>query len=402
MFAGTFTDIAEIASKKYDKKARMELEKQLIVFSQDYSKESIKQLGLPQVLMFLSSATAKSNSHNTIEASDVAEAFAFLRYLITRDFVEEIMLKGNINLGLPLSEKVASRLSDLLTVRGDMRTKNNLDWKVTRLLSFLREQKLNQKHVNRIEIELRAMILLIGRLIAVSKAKPEYKVTNEAIDLGYDFVRFLIFKLNTTKFKILTNLYSIDDQKVWSKVPRITFDQSAHDHLSSTAYAEWEGNLPENFETLKKHLGCSSRPFISAIHGFCEIYGAKRDLTRVSSQELLYILEDFEKLLFSTKNPMMVENAISKISFTEEGLDLLASISKWVTTIIVNKFGKDEFVFSFSSTVPRQISLLLFISLVEQVTSQEEKISVIHVAKAIEKWTSQLKILKTIHGNPTN
>ena len=274
MFAGTFTDIAEIASKKYDKKARMELEKQLSFFSQEYSKESIKQLGLPQVLMFLSSATAKSNAHNTIEDSDVAEAFAFLRYLITRDFVEEIMLKGNINLGLPLSEKVAGRLNELLSVRGDMRTKNNLDGKVTRLLSFLREQRLNQKHITRIEIEMRAMILLMGRLMAVSKAITEYKVTSEAVDLGYEFIRFLIFKLDTTKLKILRNLYSIDDQKVWSKVPRITFDQSAHDHLSSTAYAEWESNLPENFETLKKHLSCSSRPFISAIHGYCEMYGA--------------------------------------------------------------------------------------------------------------------------------
>ena len=402
MFAGTFTDMAEIASKNYDKNARAELEKQLNFFSKEYPKETIKQLGLPQVLMFLSSTTAKSNKHKNIIASDVAEAFAFLRYLITRDFVEEIMKKGYLNIGLSQSEKLAGRLNDLLNVRGDMRTKNNLDGKVTRLISFLQEHKLNQKHVKRIEIEIRAMILLLARLIAVSKAKPEFKVSSEAIDLGYDIVRFLIFKLDTTKFKILENLYAIDDQKVWSKVPRIVFDQSTHDHLSSTAYAEWEGNLPNSFDALKKHLNCSSRPFISAIHGFCEIYGAKKDLTRVSSQELLYILEDFEKLIFGNKNPMIVEDYITKISFTTEGLELLSSISKWITTIIVNKFGKDEFVFSFSSTVPRQISLLFFISLVEQVNSKEPKISVNHIARAIEKWTSQLKILKTMHGNSTH
>jgi len=48
MFTGTFTDLAEIASKKYDKTARAELEKQLSFFSKKYSKEYIKQLGLPQ------------------------------------------------------------------------------------------------------------------------------------------------------------------------------------------------------------------------------------------------------------------------------------------------------------------------------------------------------------------
>ncbi len=396
MFTGTFTDLAEIASKKYDKTARAELEKQLSFFSKKYSKEYIKQLGLPQVLMFLSAATAKSNAHKNIESEDVVEAFAFLRFLISRDFVEEIMLKGNFNLGLPLSENLKNRLKNLLNVKGDMRTKNNLNGKVNRLVSFLKEQKLDHKHITRIEIEMRAMILLLARLIAVSKAKPEFKVSSEAIDTSYDIVRHLIFKLDTTMFKILNNLYSIDDQKVWNKIPRIVFEQSTHDHLSSTAYAEWESNLPESFESVKKHLNCSIRPFISAIHGFCEIYGAKKDLTRVSSQELLFILEDFERFIFGNSNPLLIEDYINKISFTPESLELLASISKWVTSIIVNKFGKDEFVMNFSSTVPRQISLLFFIALVEQVKASEQKITVKHVATAIAKWTSQLKVLKTL------
>lgn len=399
MFTGTFTDLAEIASKKYDKTARAELEKQLNFFSREYSKETIKQLGLPQVLMFLSAATAKSNAHKNIESTDVVEAFAFLRFLITRDFVEEIMLKGCFNISLPLSENLKGRLNDLLSVKGDMRTKNNLNGKVNRLISFLKDQKLDQKHITRIEIEMRAMILLLARLIAVSKAKPEFNVSTEAIDTGYDIVRYLIFKLDTTTFKVLNNLYSIDDQKIWNKIPRIVFEQSTHDHLSKTAYAEWESNLPESFESLKKHLNCSIRPFIAAIHGFCEIYGAKKDLTRVSSQELLFILEDFERLIFGNSNPLLIENYIHKISFTPEGLELLGSISKWVTTIIIDKFGKDEFVLSFSSTVSRQISLLFFIALVEQVKASEQKITVKHVAMAIDKWTSQLKTLKNLHGN---
>ena len=173
MFTGTFTDLAEIASKKYDKNAKAELEKQLSFFSKEYSKETIKQLGLPQVLMFLSAATAKSNAHKNIESVDVEEAFAFLRFLISRDFVEEIMLKGYFNIGLRLSENLTGRLDNLLNVKGDMRSKNNLDGKVNRLVSFLKEQKLDQKHVKRIEVEMRAMILLLARLIAVSKAKPE-------------------------------------------------------------------------------------------------------------------------------------------------------------------------------------------------------------------------------------
>lgn len=399
MFTGTFTDLAEIASKKYDKKAKVELEKQLSFFSQEYSKETIKQLGLPQVLMFLSAATAKSNAHKNIESADVEEAFAFLRFLVSRDFVEEIMLKGYFNIGLRLSENLTGRLDNLLNVKGDMRSKNNLDGKVNRLVSFLKEQKLDHKHVTRIEVEMRAMILLLARLIAVSKAKPEYKVSSEAIDTSYDIVRYLIFKLETTKFKILQNLYSIDNKKVWNKIPRITFDQSTHDHLSSTAYAEWESNLPESFETLKKHLNCSLRPFISAIHGFCEIYGAKKDLTRVSSQELLFILEDFERLVFGNSNPLLIEGYLNRIAFTTEGLELLGSISKWITTIIITKFGKDEFVLSFSSTVPRQISLLFFMALVEQVKSKEQKITVKHVAIAIDKWANQLRILTSLTEN---
>ena len=393
MFKGTFEDISEIASKKYDQKAKNELERQLNFYTSKYSAEEIKQLGLPQVLMFLSSTAAKSNKHKIIESSDVIEAFAFLRYILSRDFISKILDENSINIGLPLSEKLSTRFSDLIKIKGDMKTKNNLNGKVSRLISFLQEQKFNQKHINRIEIEIKATILLISRLIAVSRLKTDNKVLSSDIDTSYDLVRYLMFKLDNLHFKILRDLYQIDNEKIWNAFSSITFDQSTHDHLSSTAYARWESALPETFESLKKHINCSTRPFLGAIHGFCEIYGAKKSITRVGSEELLYILEDFEKTIFGNFNPIDAEERITDIVFTKSALDLLSSVSKWIQAIIIQRFGKDEYVFRFSSTIQRQISLLLFISIIEQIKSNDAKINTNHIATAINKWTKQLSLL---------
>lgn len=389
----TYHDIADIASKQYDKDARKMLESQLNYFAREYSIEIIKQLGLPQVLMFISSAAAKSNNHEIITTSDVQEAFSLLRYIITRDLLENLIEKNKINLGLPRTEQVKGRLHELLKMKGDLKVKSNLDAKVDRLMDFLLSQRLNQKHIKRLEIELRATILLLARLIVIGRLKTNYRLTSQDIDIGYDITRFLMLKLDTLKLKILTQLYFIDNIKIWQKIPKMIFDQSTHDHLSSTAYADWESQLPDSFETLKKHLNCSSRPFIAAILGYSEIYGAKKGITRVSTEELLYILEDFESNIFGKLSPMIIEKSGIKISFTEEGLDLLAHISKWITNIIVNKFGKDEFVFNFSSTVPRQISLIFFISIVESIKEKDQKIDITHILSAIIKWSSILKVL---------
>ncbi|MFW9923460.1 MAG: hypothetical protein ACFFDW_09275 [Candidatus Thorarchaeota archaeon] len=398
MFTGTFTDIADIASKNYDQKAKHELEKQLNFYAREYTKETIIELGLPQVLMFLSSTIAKSNNHKIINSEDVEIAFAFLRYLLSSDIIEDLIENNHINIGLPLSTDLPGRLIKLLKIKGDMRTKTNLDGKISRLISFLSEQKLNQKHINRIEIELRATILLLSRLISNSKNRNDFKVLNEQIDLSYDLIRYLIFKLDSINLRILRELYIIDDEKIWRKIPKMIFDQSAHDHLSSTAYAEWESNLPQNFESLKKHINCSPRPFLTAILGFSEIYGAKKDVTRVSSHEMLYILEDFEKYIFGNLNPLILEKSAKDITFTKEGLTLLGKISKWIQKIIINRFGKDEYVFNFNSTVTRHMSLLLFIAIIEQARDKVEKIDVKQVANAIFKWSEQLKILKTLQG----
>jgi hypothetical protein len=202
-----------------------------------------------------------------------------------------------------------------------------------------------------------------------------------------------MLRLNTVKLKILTQLYLADNIEIWRKIPKMTFDQSTHDHLSGTAYAEWERQLPDSFESLKKHLNCSSRPFIATILGYSEIYGAKKSISRVSTEELSYILEDFENTIFGDMNPLTIEKRGVKISFTEEGFDLLTHISQWITNIIVNNFGKDEFVFNFSSTVPRQISLIFFISIVESYRDKSQKIDIGHVLRAITKWINLLKVL---------
>lgn len=395
MISSTFDDIAEVASKKYDQNARKALEKQLTFFTKDNSADDIKQLGLPQVLMFFSSSIAKSNSNEIILESDVEEAFALLRYVLTSDFVADFITKNSISLGLPQTEKKVGRLADLLRIKGDMKSKNNLDGKVSRLISFLEEQKLHQKHIKRLEIELKAAILLFSRLISIGR-QSQYKISSSDIDVSYDIVRFLMFKLEPIDIKIMKELYQVDNEKIWRRIPKIVFDQTAHDHLSGTAYAEWENQLPENFETLKKHINCSSRPFVAAIFGYSEIFAAKKEFSRIGTDELSYVLEDFEKLIFGNLNPMIIEDKGVKISFTDLSLDLLSHISKWITTIIINKFGKDEFVFNFSTSVPRQISLLLFMAMVERIKTNDEKINKNHIYKAIIKWTNQLKILAVL------
>ncbi|TET28942.1 MAG: hypothetical protein E3J70_08365 [Candidatus Heimdallarchaeota archaeon] len=395
MISSTFDDIAEVATKQYSKDARKELEKQLNEFSKKSTNDVVKKLGLPQVLMLFSASVAKGNKHEIIEEQDVLEANSLLKYLVSRDLVQEFIKFESINLGLPQSEKLSGKLSELLRISSDMKTKNNLDNKITRLTTFLSDQKLSNKHINRIEIEMRAAILLVSRLIAIGRSHQYMKVNPDDIDLSYDIIRFLIFKLDTTKVKILKELYSVDDKKIWRKIPKMIFDQSTHDHLSETAYAQWENELPDSFEALKKHLNCGSRPFIAAIFGFSEIYGAKNDISKINSDDLNYILEDFEKMIFGSLSPMIIEENGVSIIFTEDGLRLLSNISQWVTTIIVNRLGKDEFVLNYSSTVPRQISLLLFMSIVERIKSNESKINIKHILKSVMKWTNQLKNLPT-------
>ncbi|MHA1126189.1 MAG: hypothetical protein ACTSO7_09170 [Candidatus Heimdallarchaeota archaeon] len=400
MFKGTYTEIAEIATKNHSQKARNELEKQIGFYTKTASKETIKQLGLPQVLMFLSSSIAKSNNHEEIDPSDVQEAFSLLQYLITRDFLEKILENETLNFGLPQIESQNRRLDKLLQIKGDMKTKNNLEGKISRQTTFLVEQKMKAKDVKRIEIELRATILIIARIIAASRIPEKRRLINEDIDVGYDFVRYCIFKIDNVKTKILHFLFEIDNEKIWNKIPKLTIDQSAHDHISNTAYATWEDYLPESFENLKKHLNCSSRPFIAAVLGYAEIYAALKGISRIASDDTMYILEDFEKFIFGHLNPMMIEDEGIKITFTEESLELLGNVSKWITSIIVNKFGKDEFVFNFSSTVPRHISLILLMTIVEQIKNRDEKINNHHIFHALKKWTSKLKMLTTVQQNP--
>ncbi|MHA1213544.1 MAG: hypothetical protein ACTSSH_13935, partial [Candidatus Heimdallarchaeota archaeon] len=91
MINTTFHDIAEVASKQYNKEAREELEKQLSYFTKECSTKVIKQLGLPQVLMFFSSSVAKSNNHEVIQTSDVRDAFSFMKYIVSSDSVEELL-----------------------------------------------------------------------------------------------------------------------------------------------------------------------------------------------------------------------------------------------------------------------------------------------------------------------
>ncbi len=393
MINTTFHDISEVATKQYNKDAKDELENKLKSFLKETSVDIIKQLGLQYVFMFFSSCIAKSNNHDIISTSDVKEAFTFLKYILSRDSVENILLNSGINLGLPQTEIPKNRLVDLLQIKGDIKTKNNLDSKITRLVEFLSDQRLAAKHIDRIEKELRATILFISRLFCISRLNPTPVVPTTDIDTAYDFARYLMLKLTPLKLRILNVLYLIDDENIWRKIPKMFFDQTTHDHLSNTAYSKWESELPENFEVLKKHINCSSRPFIAAILGYSELYGAKNQISRVSSEELVDILDAFEKQIFGNLSPMIMEDRGLVLTFTEEGLEVLGDISNWITDLIVNKLGKDEFVFNFSSTVPRQISLLFFISIFETIKSKERKIDLIHILAALTKWTNILQSL---------
>ncbi|NHJ86243.1 MAG: hypothetical protein FK734_12330 [Asgard group archaeon] len=396
MISSTFDELVEIASKKYDSDARKTLEKQLQYYLREYPTETIKQLGLPQVLMFFSSCVARANEHKIIQTSDVEIAFSLLRYVISRDYNGPLLINNSINIGLSQTEQLKGRLNDLLRVKGDMKTKNNLDNKMDRLVIFLKEGKLHDKHLNRLIIEMRASILLISRSLAFGSLDNRMKVNNDDIDTSYDIVRNLIFKFDILKVKILHELYSIDNPNIWNKIPKMTYDQTAHDHLSSTAYAVWENELPEAFESLKKHINCGARPFIAAIFGFGAIYGAKKGINRVGTEELDYILEDFEKLVFRKINPLIIDEEGVNIDFTKDGLDLMSYVSRWITTVIITHFGKDEFVLNYSSIISRQMSLLLFMSMVESIRTKNKKIDVIHIAKAISVWSEELKLLPMI------
>ena len=185
------------SAKKEDRnRFRIALRKKLNEFSKVSTNDVVKKLGLPQVLMLFSASVAKSNKHEIIEEQDVQEAYSLLKYLISRDLVQDFIKFDSINLGLPQSEKISGKLSELLRISSDMKTKNNLDNKITRLTTFLSDQKLSNKHINRFEIEMRAAILLVSRLIAIGRAHQYIRVNPDDIDLSYDIIRFLIFKLD--------------------------------------------------------------------------------------------------------------------------------------------------------------------------------------------------------------
>ena len=98
--------------------------------------------------------------------------------------------------------------------------KSNLDAKIDRLKDFLVSQKLNQKHIKRLEIELRATILFLARIIVIGRLKTNYRLLNEDIDKGYDIVRFLMLKLEHLKLKILKKLYFIDNIHILKKIQK--------------------------------------------------------------------------------------------------------------------------------------------------------------------------------------
>jgi len=151
MRKSTFDEFAEVASKEYNTAARTELEQLLGQIAKESSNEIIRQLGLPQVFMFLSSVIAKENKNKIIQKTDVQEAFSFLQFLLERELNSNLLANDTINLGLPFAPKRPNRLTYLLQIKGDMKTKNNLEAKVARLMDFLKNQKLAQKHITRIK-----------------------------------------------------------------------------------------------------------------------------------------------------------------------------------------------------------------------------------------------------------
>jgi len=393
MRKSTFQEFAEVASKEYSSQARKSLEETLNHFAKETTSDVVRQLGLPQVLMFFSSTIAKQNQNKVIQNTDVEEAFSLLQYLLERDLNSTLLVNDELNLGLPFAMRQQNRLAILLKVKGNMKTKNNLDSKISRLVDFLKSQKLAQKHINRIVTELKATILFIARLLTLTRSARRLQVSNEDIDFAYDFARYLILRFDLTKIKILTTLYSVEDKEIWGKFSKIVFDTTAHDHLSSTAYAGWENDLPEAFETLKQYINCGSRLFVSAIFGYSEIFCARKKISRVTTDELTIILEDFEKAVFGDTNPLIIEDRGLRLSFTRESLDLFKHISDWLTSLLIRIFGKDKFVFDFAATVPRQMSLLLFLSIVAVVIANDQKIDISHILFAVKKWASYLKLL---------
>lgn len=390
---GTFKALSEVASKPYNKEAKLELERQLNELAKESSAELIKKLNLPNILMFFASTIAKSYHHQIITHSDVKEASVFLRYILSRDRIEKLIENDTINIGLPENRLTNKRLDVLTRIRYGIKVHNHLGDKINRLKNFLGNQNLNDKHIRRISDEMKATVLLLSFLMVSNRPKSKRKLAVKEINTSYDMVRYFIFHLKPIRIQILTEIYSINNSKIWKKIPKVTFEQSAHDHLSNTAYAYWENELPESFEALTKHIGCSTRPFLAAIFAFCEIYAGKHNLTRIGSKDLMYILEEFEDFIFGAQSPMIIEEAGLEIKFTKEGVQLLSDIAQWIKTIIVNNFGKDEFLFNFSSTVPRQLSLIFFIALVEKVNNTHEKIGEEQLAIALNKWSRQIKLL---------
>ncbi|MBD3191814.1 MAG: hypothetical protein GF308_14300 [Candidatus Heimdallarchaeota archaeon] len=390
---GTFKVLSEVATKPYKKDAKMELEWQLNDLAKESSTELIKRLNLPNILIFLASTIARSYQHQIITQSDVKEASAFLRYLLSRDRLEKLIENDTINIGLPENRLTNKRLDVLAQIKYSIKIQNHLEAKINRLKNFLTNQNLHSKHVKRIIDEIKAIILLLSFLMVSTRPKSKRKLTVEEINISYDITRYFIFKLKPIRIKILTEIYSINNSKIWKKIPQVTFEQSTHDHLSNTAYASWENELPESFEALAKHIGCSNRPFIAAIFAYCEIYAGKHNLTRIGSNNLMYILEEFEDYIFEIQSPMIIEESGSEIKFTKEGVELLSDIARWIKTIIVTNFGKDEYVFNFSSTVPRQLSLIFLIALVEKVNHSQERIGEKQLATALIKWSNLIKSL---------
>ena len=144
MRKSTFQEFAEVASKEYSNQARKSLEETLNHFAKETTSDVVRQLGLPQVLMFFSSTIAKQNQNKVIQSTDVEEAFSLLQYLLERDLNSTLLVNDELNLGLPFAMRQQNRLAILLKVKGNMKTKNNLDSKISRLVDFLKSQKYFQ------------------------------------------------------------------------------------------------------------------------------------------------------------------------------------------------------------------------------------------------------------------
>ena len=106
----TFKALSEVATKTYDLTAQTLLDKLLNAFARETSPEVVKQLVLPNVLMFFASTIAKCQNHQTIDAASVNQANAFLRYILSRERVDQLLENEMINIGLPESDHAKARL----------------------------------------------------------------------------------------------------------------------------------------------------------------------------------------------------------------------------------------------------------------------------------------------------